>query len=113
MISRTIIGKDVAQRLDVTQDHGHQAVDIVLEESIGAALARGENVALKGFGTFALQHRAAREGRNPRTGEKIAIAASVRVTFRPAKALKAALNPEPVRKVGPERNSPTRARRSA
>jgi DNA-binding protein HU-beta len=115
MINRTIIGKEVARRLGVTQDRGHQVVDVLLEESIGAALARGENVALKGFGTFAVKHHPAREGRNPRTGEKMAIAASVGVTFRPAKALKDALNPPrlkvsvdppPWRKVGPERNSP-------
>ena len=76
----------------LSKSAGLEMVDIVLEQ-ISAALAKGENVRLPGFGTFALQHRAAREGRNPHSGEKIAIAASVRVTFRPAAALKAALNP--------------------
>jgi nucleoid DNA-binding protein len=125
MINRTIIGKEVARRLEVTQGRGHQVVGIVLEESISAALARGENVALKGFGTFALQHRAAREGRNPRTGEKIAVAASVGVTFRPSGALKAALNPDrprrlkfsvnppPQRMVGPDRGRAESQRKQA
>lgn len=116
MITRTIIGKGIAWQLQLSQSVGKTATDIFLE-TIGQALARGENVELKGFGTFAVRHRPARDGRNPRTGEKIEIDASVSVTFRPHDALKAALNPDrprrlkfsvnpPKRQVGPDRYSP-------
>jgi len=105
MISRTSIGAAIAHHLQLSQSVGKTAVDIVFE-TIEAALARGEDIRVKGFGTFAVRHLPAREGRNPHTGEKIAIAASVGVTFRPHKSLKAALNPAPVRKVGGDRWSP-------
>ncbi len=113
MISRTIIGKEIAGPLRLSQSEGQKAADLVFSVIFGA-LAQGENVGVKGFGTFAIRHLPAREGRNPQTGEKIAIAASVRVTFRPAQALKAVLNPAPpVRKVGGSRNSPMPQRKRA
>ena len=60
--------------------------------SIAEALARGEDVAVAGFGRFTRSERPAREGRNPRTGERIAIGPSSGVSFKAAKALKDALN---------------------
>ena len=60
--------------------------------SIAEALARGEDVAVAGFGRFARTDRPAREGRNPRTGERIAIGPSSGVSFKAARALKDALN---------------------
>lgn len=57
-------------------------------EHIGAALAKGESVAIAGFGTFEVRHRAARTGRNPQTGAEIAIAASNAPAFKAAAALK-------------------------
>ena len=60
--------------------------------SIAESLARGDDVAIAGFGRFTRTHRAAREGRNPRTGERIAIGPSVGVSFKAGKALKDALN---------------------
>lgn len=59
---------------------------------ITAALTQGEEVRLTGFGTFTVTSRAASEGRNPRTGEKIAIAASRQAKFSPGKGLKEAVN---------------------
>ncbi len=113
MITRTIIGKEIAGPLQLSQSEGKKAADLVFSVIFGA-LAKGEEVRVKGLGTFVVRHLPARKGRNPRTGEKIAIAASVGVTFRPAKALKAAaLNPAPVRKVGGSRNSPMPQRRRA
>ena len=67
------------------------AVDAVFA-SIAEALARGEKVAVAGFGRFARTDRPAPEGRNPRTGERIAIGPSSGVSFKAAKALKDALN---------------------
>ena len=55
-------------------------------------IANGDKVPLVGFGTFAVSERAAREGRNPRTGETVTIAARNAVTFKAGSALKDAVN---------------------
>jgi len=60
--------------------------------AIAAALERGETVGIAGFGKFDVRSRAARTGRNPRTGEPVAIAASRTPSFKPAKALRDAVN---------------------
>ena len=60
--------------------------------AIGDSLAKGEAVSIAGFGTFAPKSRPARQGRNPRTGEATAIAASTAPTFKPGKALRDAVN---------------------
>lgn len=67
------------------------ALDATLD-IIGAALARGEKVQLTGFGTFERRHRAARMGRNPRTGAAVPIAASNVPAFKAGKALKDMVN---------------------
>ena len=59
---------------------------------IVAAAAKGEEVSLAGFGKFKVKDSPAREGRNPATGEAMQIAASRKLTFAPAKAVKDALN---------------------
>ena len=56
--------------------------------AIGDALANGESVQLIGFGTFSVKERAAREGRNPRTGEVVKIKAAKTPAFKAGKALK-------------------------
>ncbi|OGZ00511.1 MAG: DNA-binding protein HU [Candidatus Liptonbacteria bacterium RIFCSPLOWO2_01_FULL_53_13] len=60
-------------------------------DTITATLARGEEVAVTGFGSFRVMKRAARDGRNPKTGEKIRIAASIKPKFRAGKGLKEAV----------------------
>ncbi|KKS83008.1 MAG: DNA-binding protein HU [Candidatus Wolfebacteria bacterium GW2011_GWC1_43_10] len=60
-------------------------------DTIAKSLSKGEEVAVSGFGTFRISKRAAREGINPRTGEKIHIGASTKPKFRAAKALKEAV----------------------
>ena len=60
--------------------------------AIGDALAKGESVQLVGFGTFSVKERAAREGRNPRTGATVKIAASKAPVFKAGKVLKAKVN---------------------
>ena len=55
-------------------------------------LKKGNKISIVGFGTFAVSERAAREGRNPRTGETVQIAARRAVTFKPGAALKEAVN---------------------
>lgn len=63
------------------------AVDAVFG-AIGDALAKGDSVQLIGFGSFSVKERAAREGRNPRTGETVKIAAAKVPAFKAGKALK-------------------------
>ena len=62
-------------------------IDVVSEE-----LKKGEKIQLVGFGTFEVSERAAREGRNPQTGEAMTIAASKTPKFKAGKALKDMLN---------------------
>ena len=68
-----------------------KTVDAVFD-TITSALKAGDEVRVVGFGTFAVSARAASEGRNPRTGEKMAIPASKQPKFRAGKGLKAAIN---------------------
>ncbi len=60
-------------------------------DTIVKSLGRGEEVAITGFGTFRVVKRAARQGRNPKTGETIQIAASIKPKFRAGKLLKEAV----------------------
>jgi DNA-binding protein HU-beta len=61
-------------------------------ESICMHLEKGDRVQVPGFGSFSVSERAARTGRNPKTGESIEIAASKNVKFKPGKELKDSLN---------------------
>ena len=63
-----------------------------LVDAVTGALKQGQSVSLVGFGTFSVRDRAARTGRNPRTGETIKIAASKNPAFKAGKALKDAVN---------------------
>ena len=81
----------VANAANLSKADAGRAVDAVVN-SVTAALKKGEQVSVVGFGTFGVKHRAARSGRNPRTGETIAIAASNVPGFEAGKALKDAVN---------------------
>lgn len=63
-----------------------------VETGVIGTLANGGQVSLVGFGTFSIKDRAARTGRNPKTGEELQIAASKVPTFKAGKALKEAVN---------------------
>ena len=80
----------VAGKADLTKAAANKAVDAVFD-SITSALKGGGEVRLVGFGTFSVARRAASEGRNPRTGEKIQIPASKLPKFRAGKGLKDAI----------------------
>jgi DNA-binding protein HU-beta len=80
----------VAETAGLSKGDATKAVDAVFD-SIAASLKAGDEVRLVGFGTFAVSTRAASEGRNPRTGEKIAIAASKQPKFKAGKGLKDAV----------------------
>ena len=77
----------VAASADLSKASAGRAVDAVLD-GIGGALGTGDAVSLVGFGTFSVRHRAAREGRNPQTGEAMHIAATKVPGFKAGKALK-------------------------
>lgn len=81
----------VAESTGLSRSDADKAVDAVLD-SITASLKEGVEVRLVGFGTFVVSKRAATEGRNPRTGEKIQIPASKQPKFKAGKALKDAVN---------------------
>ena len=81
----------VADASDISKASAGRALDALIE-TITKALKKDDQVTLVGFGTFAIRKRAARSGRNPRTGETIKIKASKVPTFKPGKALKDAVN---------------------
>jgi DNA-binding protein HU-beta len=81
----------VAEAADLPKAAATRAVDAMVD-GITAALKKGEQVSVVGFGTFSVRDRAARTGRNPKTGESIEIAASRVPGFKPGKALKDAVN---------------------
>ncbi|MDT8311986.1 MAG: HU family DNA-binding protein [Methylophaga sp.] len=81
----------VAAAADISKAKAAQAVDGVTS-AVTKALSKGDQVTLVGFGTFSVRERAARTGRNPRTGEEIKIAAAKIPAFKAGKALKDAVN---------------------
>lgn len=81
----------VAEVAELNKASATRAVEAVFD-GISQALKQGETVNLVGFGTFSVGARAARSGRNPRTGETIAIAASKSPKFKAGKGLKDAVN---------------------
>ena len=76
---------------DLTRTFARDLVDSVFS-TIADAARNGEEVSIFGFGKFQVTERGARKGRNPYTGEAIKIAASKRLKFSPARAMKTALN---------------------
>ncbi|MBQ6679066.1 MAG: HU family DNA-binding protein [Lachnospiraceae bacterium] len=81
----------VATKADLSKKDAEKAIDAFVA-AVTAGLKKGEKIQLVGFGTFEVSKRPAREGRNPRTGETIKIAAVKAPKFKPGKALKDAVN---------------------
>ena len=81
----------IAEKAGLTKADAARALDATME-SVTEALKKGDKVSLVGFGTFATSKREAREGRNPRTGETVKIAARTAVTFKAGSKLKDAVN---------------------
>ncbi|ODN42342.1 HU family DNA-binding protein [Piscirickettsia litoralis] len=92
-MGKTELVETIHEKADISKKAAGRLVDIMLE-SIEDALKEGESVDLKGFGKFEMKQRAARVGRNPRTGEEIEIPAATVPVFKPSKALKAAVGKE-------------------
>ncbi len=85
-LAETLVANHAMSKADA-----RKAVDELMA-AIVAAAAKGEEVSLTGFGKFKIKDSPAREGRNPATGDTIQIAASRKLTFVSAKAVKDALN---------------------
>lgn len=90
-MNKTELIAAVAEKAELSKKDAEKAVkaftDVVSEE-----LVKGEKIQLVGFGTFEVSERAAREGRNPKTGEAMPIAASKSPKFKAGKALKDMVN---------------------
>ena len=86
------LAKTVADQHRLNEADVQKVIAGVLD-GIATAAASGEEVSLPGFGKFKVKDVAAREGRNPSTGETIQIAASKKLAFTPAKQVKDAMNP--------------------
>lgn len=81
----------IAAAADLSKADAGRALDATID-AITGALKNGDAVSLVGFGTFSVKERAAREGRNPQTGQTIKIAAATVPGFKAGKALKDAVN---------------------
>jgi DNA-binding protein HU-beta len=91
MATKAEIIDAVADICDVSKSEAQRAVDAVFS-TIADNLTRGEEVRLTGFGSFSVAQRAARSGRNPKTGETIQIKASKQPKFKAGSPLKDAVN---------------------
>ena len=90
-MTKTELIKAVADKANFTQKDVKEVLEIALE-TIKEDVANGNKVSLIGFGNFEVTERAAREGRNPQTGETMHIAASKSPKFKPGKAFKELVN---------------------
>lgn len=90
-MNKTELVAMVAEKASMSKKNAGVAVDATLN-AITDAIAKGDKVQLVGFGTFETKHRAARTGKNPRTGEALTIAATTAPSFKAGKGLKDAVN---------------------
>ncbi len=90
-MNKTDLIDTIAKECDLSKAAAQRALDCVMAAVIGA-VTKGDAVQLVGFGSFSSGKRAARTGRNPRTGEEIKIAAAKTVKFAAGKAFKDAVN---------------------
>lgn len=93
-MNKTEFTTQVADRAGITKAQAVKVVDAIFAPKDGViakALKKGDKLSLTGFGTFGVSKRAARTGRNPRTGKPIQIAASKSASFRAGKTLKGGL----------------------
>ncbi len=90
-MNKTELIEHIAKKADISKAAATRALESTID-AVSKTLKSGGTVSLVGFGTFAVGKRAARTGRNPRTGAAIKIKAAKIPKFRPGKALKDALN---------------------
>ena len=86
-MNKTELTAKVAEKTGLTKEQSANAVNAVFG-ALTDALASGDKIQLVGFGTFAVKYRAAKQSKNPRTGEKINVPATYRPAFSAGKSLK-------------------------
>ena len=86
-VHKSELVKQAAALSDIPAAAAARLIDELLD-TVKAHLRNGSKVSIAGFGTFEVQHKPARQGRNPKTGEMIAIPATRAPKFKPAKGLK-------------------------
>ena len=91
MATKSELVEAVANITGVSKAEANRAVDAVFT-AVTDNLVKGEEVRLTGFGSFSVAQRAARQGRNPQTGEAIRIPASIQAKFKAGETLKGAVN---------------------
>ena len=91
MLKSELIAKLTSEYSHLRQEDLEKVVNVILNE-IGAALARGDRVELRGFGAFSVKNRPARLGRNPRTGDKVEVEEKWVPFFKTGKELRERLN---------------------
>ena len=101
----------IAEKAERTKKESEHLVDAVLA-AIAEALGRGEKIDLRGFGSFQVSEKKERQGRNPRTGEVMTIAARKAVAFKPSKELAERVNGTAVGSSGPGADTATHAQPS-
>ncbi|MCJ2020828.1 integration host factor subunit beta [Methylobacterium sp. E-065] len=94
MIRSELVARIAAQNPHLYAKDVEAVVDAILDK-MTRALADGDRVELRDFGTFATKETCARTGRNPRTSEVVAVAAKRSIQFRPGKTMRARLNLKP------------------
>ncbi len=90
MIKADLISK-IAEELEISKQEAETGVNLFFE-TIKDALQRGEEIELRGFGSFRFRSRSARSGRNPRTGEPVQVPPKKVLYFKPSKLLKNMIN---------------------
>lgn len=90
-MNKTELIAAVAEKAEISKKDAEKAVK-AFTEAVSEELVKGEKIQLVGFGTFEVSERPAREGRNPKTGEVMTIAASKAPKFKAGKALKDMVN---------------------
>jgi DNA-binding protein HU-beta len=90
-VNKNDLASVVAGKTGLSKGDAAKAVDAAID-GIVESLKRGQEVRLVGFGTFTVSHRAASQGRNPRTGQTITIPAAKVAKFKAGKGLKESLN---------------------
>ena len=90
-MNKTELVAAIAEKAELSKKDAEKALK-AFTEVVGEELKKGEKIQVVGFGTFEVSERAAREGRNPQTGETMTIKASKSPRFKAGKALKDSLN---------------------
>ncbi|HGJ5857381.1 HU family DNA-binding protein [Arsenophonus nasoniae] len=89
-MNKTELINQIAEKADLTKKDSEKALNALIE-TVTEALKAGDEVQLVGFGNFQVKQRAARDGRNPKTGETLKIAAANVPSFKAGKTLKEAV----------------------